>query len=58
MSTDEELAAVLERVTDAAATARPTLEELTASYPHLAKELREVWGAVMVADAVAEHHSH
>jgi serine/threonine protein kinase len=53
---EHELAAVLERVTDAPAADRPTLEHLVASYPHLAAELREVWGAFMVADAVAEHH--
>jgi hypothetical protein len=54
---EQELAAVLERVTDAPTAERPTLEHLVASYPHLAPELREVWGALMVADAVAEHHS-
>jgi serine/threonine-protein kinase len=57
MSTDEELAAVLERVTEAPPEARPTLESLVAQHPHLAAELREVWGAMMVADAVAEHRS-
>jgi serine/threonine protein kinase len=57
MSIDEELAAVLERVTDAPSDMRPSLDELVAQYPHLAAELRGVWGAVMVADAVAEHRS-
>ncbi len=54
---DQELAAVLERVADAAPDARPTLDELVASHPHLAADLRDVWGALMVADAVAEHRS-
>ncbi len=52
-----ELAAVLDRVTDAPSSERPTLEQLIAAHPHLAADLREIWGAVMVADAVAEHHS-
>jgi predicted Ser/Thr protein kinase len=54
---DTELAALLDRVTDAAPHERPTLEELVANHPHLATDLRDVWGALMVADAVAEHHS-
>jgi serine/threonine-protein kinase len=54
---ERELAAVLERVADAPPGQRPTLEELAASNPHLAADLREVWGALMVADAVALHQS-
>jgi serine/threonine protein kinase len=57
MNHDEELAAVLERVMEAPSGARPSLDALVAEHPHLAAALREVWGAVMVADAVAEHHS-
>jgi serine/threonine-protein kinase len=53
---DLELAAVLERVADAPSGQRTSLDELVASHPHLAVELREVWGALMVADAVAERH--
>jgi serine/threonine-protein kinase len=54
---DSELAAVLELVMESPSDARPSLDSLVAEYPHLAGELREVWGALMVADAVAEHHS-
>ncbi len=50
-----ELAAILDRLTDATARQRPSLEELTAAHPHLADELRELWGTVMVVEAVAEH---
>jgi serine/threonine protein kinase len=57
MNSDEELAAALERVADAPSDARPTLDQLVAAHPHLESDLREVWGALMVADAVAEHHS-
>jgi len=48
-----ELAAILERLTDSSVEQRPNLEELTAAHPHLAAELRELWGTVMVVDAVA-----
>ena len=53
-----ELAQVLEQVTDAAPPDRPSLDELVRRHPHLADDLREVWGALMVADAVAEYRSH
>lgn len=50
---DEQLAALLQQVTDAPPESRPSLEELTAAHPDLADDLRELWGAVMIADAVA-----
>lgn len=50
---DLELAAILDRLTDSTIDQRPGLEELTAEYPHLADELRQLWGTVMVVDAVA-----
>ncbi|MAT70263.1 MAG: protein kinase [Planctomycetaceae bacterium] len=50
---DEQLAAILQQVTDAPAESRPSLEKLTADHPDLADDLRELWGAVMIADAVA-----
>jgi serine/threonine protein kinase len=54
---DAELAAVLERVLESPTVARPSLDALVAEYPHLADDLRAVWGALMIADAVAEHHT-
>lgn len=57
MSTTEqhelELAAILDRLTDSTIEQRPSLEELTAAHPHLAEDLRELWGTIMVIDAVA-----
>lgn len=50
-----ELAAILDRLTDSTIDQRPGLEELTAEHPHLADELRELWGTIMVIDAVAEN---
>ena len=50
-----ELAVILDRLTDSTAEHRPSLEELTAAHPHLADDLRELWGTVMVVEAVAEH---
>lgn len=49
-----ELAAILDRLTDSTIEHRPGLDELTAEHPHLAKELRELWGTIMVIDAVAQ----
>ncbi len=49
-----ELAAILDRLTDSSIDRRPGLEELTAEHPHLADELRELWGTIMVIDAVAQ----
>ncbi|MCA9230494.1 MAG: serine/threonine protein kinase [Planctomycetales bacterium] len=51
---DEELAALLNQLTEPRSKTRPSLETLTAEYPHLADELRELWGTVMVVDAVAQ----
>lgn len=51
---EAELAAILERLTDSTDERRPTLQELTAEHPHLADDLRELWGTVMVVDAVAQ----
>ena len=53
-SRELELAAILERLTDSTVALRPSLEELTAAHPHLAAELRDLWGAVMVVEAVAQ----
>ena len=50
---DELLADILQRVTDAPVDARPSLESLIAEHPEVADDLRELWGAVMVVDAVA-----
>ena len=50
-----ELAAILDRLTDSTIEHRPSLDELTAEHPHLADELRELWGTIMVIDAVAQH---
>lgn len=58
MSNSEELemqlAEILDRLTDSHADERPTLEQLIAEHPHLAEELRELWGTVMVVEAVAQ----
>jgi len=48
-----ELAAILDRLTDSTVECRPTLEDLTTAYPHLSSQLRELWGTVMVVEAVA-----
>jgi serine/threonine-protein kinase len=54
---DQELAAILDQATAASAGSRPGLDEITAAHPHLADELRQLWGAVMIADAVAHGRS-
>ncbi len=54
-SLEYELAAILDRLTNSTVEFQPSLEELTAAHPHLAAELRELWGTVMVVEAVAEH---
>ena len=55
---DEKLARVLNDLADAAwAGCAPSLESAAAAHPELAAELRELWGAVMLADAVASHAS-
>ena len=49
---------VLEQLTDRAQSgARVDLDAVTAEYPELANDLRQLWGAVMVADAVANYES-
>ena len=50
---DLRLAEILQQVADAPAGERPSLESLVLAHPDLAAELRELWGAVMVVDAVA-----
>ncbi|QDS97154.1 serine/threonine-protein kinase [Adhaeretor mobilis] len=52
---DERLAKILQEVTDASPQKRPQLDELVAQHPDLADPLRELWGAIMVVDAVAQH---
>ena len=52
---DSELAAILERLTDSRIEDRPTLQDLMDQYPHLSQALRELWGTIMVVDAVALH---
>ena len=49
-----ELAAILQQLTDAEVGQRPSLEALTAKHPHLADELRDLWGTIMVVEAVAQ----
>ena len=50
---DRELAAILEEALGREAARRPTLEELVAAHPHVEQDLRQLWGAVMVVDAIA-----
>jgi serine/threonine-protein kinase len=52
---DLELAEILNRLTDRKKGARPALEELTAAHPHLAQELKALWGTALMVDAVASH---
>lgn len=54
---DERLAAILQEVTDAQPAQRPHLEDLVHEHPDLAEDLRQLWGAVMVVDAVAANSS-
>src|SRR5262245_7607556 len=54
---DQELAAILEQATASSADFRPSLEAITGAHPHLASELRQLWGTVMIVDAVARGHS-
>jgi len=55
-SHDELLAKLLNQfVAEFRAGRRPDLEAAAREHPDMATELRELWGAVMVADAVAEH---
>jgi serine/threonine-protein kinase len=50
---DLELAEILAQMTERVP--RPTLEQLTAAHPHLADELRALWGTALLVDAVASH---
>ena len=53
---DERLARLLEQMTAEARAGRgPGLDALTREHPDLSGELRELWAAVMIADAVALH---
>jgi serine/threonine-protein kinase len=52
---DAELAAIVDAALVLPAGQRPSLETLVAVNPQFADELRQLWGAVMVVDAVAEH---
>ncbi len=51
---DQQLADILTQLTDLHSDARPNLEELTAAFPHLTEEVRELWGTAMIVDAVAD----
>jgi serine/threonine protein kinase len=51
---DQQLADLLAKLGDLPAEERPSLEEITTNYPQLAEPLRELWGTIMVVDAVAE----
>jgi serine/threonine-protein kinase len=58
ISNDDLLAELLNRFTAQLRMGeRPDIEQAVCTYPELANELRELWGAVMVADAVAAHSS-
>ena len=48
------LADILAQFTDLPPEERPQLQELVDTYPQLADEIRELWGTIMVVDAVAE----
>ncbi len=51
---DERLALILSQLADARAAGRPVdVEAAARSQPDLAAELRELWGAIFVADAAA-----
>src|SRR5262245_25009268 len=57
-SRDDLLARLLDQlVAQSRAGQRPDIEAVIRQHPELAVELRELWGAVMVADAVAAHSS-
>src|SRR5436309_15854443 len=57
-SNDDLLAELLDAFTQQMrAGEQPDIEAAIREHPELADELRELWGAVMVADAVAAHSS-
>lgn len=51
---DLELAEILAQLSERREP-RPTLEQVTADHPHLASELRALWGTALLVDAVATH---
>jgi serine/threonine protein kinase len=51
---DLELAEIFARLSERGEP-RPTLEQLTVEHPHLANELRALWGTALLVDAVATH---
>lgn len=52
---DEQLAALLSEMTDAYRGGRPApFTDIAVKHPDLADELRELWGAVMLADGLAQ----
>ncbi len=55
---DAQLAQLLDQLTGAQRAGRgPTLDALQAEHPEMADELGQLWGAVMLADAVGSHVS-
>ena len=57
MTSDEQLAELLAQLTDQEQAGRAVdIEMVCASHPALAAELRELWGAILVADAVGGSH--
>lgn len=52
---DAELAEILASVSERCGGVAPSLEQLTEDHPHLAAELRALWGTAMLVDAVAHH---
>ncbi|MBI1249670.1 protein kinase [bacterium] len=51
---DQQLAQLLDALTERVQRGEPVdLEDVIKQHPHLADDLKEVWGAVMLADAVA-----
>lgn len=51
---ERQLAAILEQLIDSDIAARPKLEDLIAKHPQLSNELRQLWGTVMIVDALAD----
>ena len=54
---DEQLASILQALSDLPMQQRPSLDALTREHPQFADELRQLWGAMMVVDAVAQRTS-
>jgi serine/threonine-protein kinase len=56
MPNDERLAVLLADLTDRAQSGEPVdIEEVCREHPQLSSELRQLWGAVMVVEAVGSH---